>query len=290
MNLRGAKPLVDTSIKNFINKIDLTDALYDEDLPNTFKEKFFNWINSSKLNTLDGLESFSNRQLCAGTAQAFDHWYWRHKNRTIRFFKGEFMYHSAVLKHGGTYAYIEDRKLQPNDAVVISVPFSDWGKQREDLEYYLYNCCAMDIPVLLDFAYYPCTKNINLDLDKFKCVDTVTFSISKAFYGAEFLRVGMRLEREHRDDGLDVINDVEMLNRPSLKIALELINNYSVDHNWMLFETLYKSVCEQNYLKETDCIMFGLGGEEYAEYNRGTDVNRVCVSELIGERLNDSSK
>lgn len=290
MNLRGAKPLVDKSIQNFINNIDLKDCLYDDTLPNKFKKDFFKWINSSCLNKLSGLESFTNRQLCAGTAQAFDHWYWRHKNRTIRFFKGEFMYHQAVLKHGGVYSYIEDRRLQPSDAVVISVPFSDWGKQREDLEYYLVNCCAMNIPVLLDFAYYPCTKNIDLDLDRFPCVDTVTFSISKAFYGAEFLRVGMRLEREHRDDGLDVINDVEMLNRPSLKIASELINNYSVDHNWLLFDTLYKDVCKQNYLQTTDCIMFGLGGEEYKEYNRGTEVNRVCVSELIGERLNGSSK
>jgi len=286
MNLRGAKPLVDTSIKNFINKIDLTDALYDEDLPNTFKEKFFNWINSSKLNTLDGLESFSNRQLCAGTAQAFDHWYWRHKNRTIRFFKGEFMYHSAVLKHGGTYAYIEDRKLQPNDAVVISVPFSDWGKQREDLEYYLYNCCAMDIPVLLDFAYYPCTKNINLDLEKFSAVETITFSISKAFYGAEFLRVGMRLQREDKDDGIDVFNSVEMINRVPLSIANNLIQNFSIDYNWQKYGKIYSEVCAEHNLEETDCIMFGQGGEEYAENNRGGKYNRVTVSDLIGQKIN----
>lgn len=285
MNLRGAKPLVDTSIKNFINNIDLKDSLYDESLPENFKEQFFNWINSSKLNDLKGLDNFTNVQLCAGTAQAFDHWYWRHKNKTFRFFKGEFMYHSAVLKHGGFYANIEDRKLQSNDAVIISVPFSDYGVQHPKLDYILTNCEALGIPVLLDFAYYPCTKNIKLDLNKYSCVETVTFSISKAFYGAEFLRVGMRLERSNTDDGLDVINDVEMLNRPSLKIALDLINNYSVDHNWLLFETLYKDICKQYNLKETDCIMFGLGGEEYADYNRGTEVNRVCISELIGKRL-----
>ena len=63
--------------------------------------------------------------------------------------------------------------------------------------------------MLLDFAYYPCTKNINLDLEKFSAVETITFSISKAFYGAEFLRVGMRLQREDKDDGIDVFNSVE---------------------------------------------------------------------------------
>ena len=29
--------------------------------------------------------------------------------------------------------------------------------------------------------------------------------------------------------------------------------------------------------------MFGLGGKQYEEYNRGSDVNRVCISELVGQ-------
>ena len=31
-------------------------------------------------------------------------------------------------------------------------------------------------------------------------------------------------------------------------------------------------------------------GEEYKEFNRGGKVNRVCISELIGEKINDRSK
>jgi hypothetical protein len=148
----------------------------------------------------------------------------------------------------------------------------------------------MDIPVLLDFAYYPCTKNIEINLDKFPAVETVCFSISKAFYGAEFLRVGMRLQRENNDDGIDVFNSVEMVNRCSINIANKLISNYSVDYNWQKYKEVYETVIKENNLLETDCIMFGLGGQEYADYNRGGDVNRVCVSELIGEKINGISK
>jgi len=286
MNLRGAKPLVDPNIKDFIQNLDPTSDLYNSNIPAEFTENYFNWINSSKLNDLKGLELFTNRKLVAGSAQAFDHWYWRHKNRTFRFFRGEFMYHSAVLKHGGLWAYINDRKLQTNDAVIISVPFSDYGRQHEDLENVLVNCDVLGIPVLLDFAYYPCTKNINLDLTKYKCVETVTFSISKAFYGAEFLRVGMRLERTDTDDGVDVFNSVDMHNRVSLSIANSLINKFSIDYNWNTHERTYLDVCVENDLNSTDCIMFGLGGDEWEMMNRGTEVNRVCVSELIGEKLN----
>lgn len=287
MNLRGARPVVDKKIELFLQTLDPMEELYNPDIQEEFINNFFYWINSSKLNNLTGLENFNNRKLTAGTAQSFDHWYWRHKTRRFRFFKGEFMYHSAVLKHNGNWNYIEDDKLNNTDAVIISVPFSDYGKQHSDLTAYLHQCNKMNIPVLLDFAYYPCSKNINLNLDDFPCVETITFSISKAFYGAEFLRTGLRLERTNTDDGIDVFNSVGMINRVSLGIVNRLISSFSVDHNWSTYAVAYKKVCCELKLAETDCIMFGLGGSEYQHLNRGTGVNRVCISELIGKELNN---
>ena len=285
MNLRGAKPVVDYTIKEFIDSLDVTKDLYNDNIQQEFTENFYNWINSSELNNLQGLEDFPNKKLVAGTAQAFDHFYLKHKDRRFRFYKGEFMYHSACLKHGFDWAYIEDSRLHNNDAVIISVPFSDAGTQLP-MDNLLYNCYGMDIPVLLDFAYFPCTKNINLDLSKFLAVETVTFSISKAFYGCEFLRVGMRLQREDKDDGIDVFNSVEMVNRVPLSIANKLIKKYSVDHNWHTYASAYHEVCNELNLEYTDCIMFGQGGEEYAENNRGGKYNRVTVSDLIGQKIN----
>ena len=289
MNLRGAKPVQDPAVRKFIAELNPVIDLYNDNLQETFVEKFYNWINSSELNTVTGLEEFQNRKLVAGTAQAFDHFYWANKARRFRFYKGEFMYHSACLKNGGSFEYIEeDDELGVNDAVIVSVPFSDWGSQR-DTQDLLTQCEAKEIPVLLDFAYFPCTRNIQVNLSQWSCVDTVAFSISKAFTGAEFLRVGMRLQREDKDDGIDVFNSVEMVNRASISLALDLIENYSVDHNWNTYEQAYNEVCTEMNLEITDCVMFGLGGAEYADYNRGGSVNRVCVSELIGDKLNGSS-
>ena len=291
MNLRGAKPVVDFSVKEFIENLNPSKDLYNENIQQEFTKNFYNWITSSKLNNIQGLGDFPNHKLVAGTAQAFDHFYWRHKNKRFRFFEGEFMYHSAVLKHGGSWEYITDEvPIIEGDALIVSVPFSDYGKQHPDLEMVLDMSDKFGVPVLLDFAYYPCTKGIDINLDNYPLIETVTFSISKAFYGAEFLRVGMRIERFESDDGIDVFNSVEMVNRVSLSIASKLIDTYSVDHNWITYQDAYEKVCKEKNLETTDCIMFGLGGEEYAEYNRGTAVNRVCVSELIGEKINDSSK
>lgn len=288
MNLRGAKPVNDNSVKSFINGIDSSRFLYSDDVHQEFTDRYFDWLNSSKLNKIEGLENFKNRKLVAGTIQAFDHFYLRHYRRRFRFFKGEFMYHSACLKQNIDWSWLDDRNIEDNDAVIVSVPFSDWGTQR-DINDILEQCNDLQVPVLLDFAYFPCTKNIEINLDDFPCVETVAFSISKAFYGGEFLRVGMRLQREDWDDGVDVFNSVDMINRISVGIANELIKKYSVDHNWDTYSDDYFSVCKELNLEPTDCIMFGLGDKEYADFNRGTDVNRVCISELIGERVNGSS-
>ena len=290
MNLRGAKPVVDYSIQAFIEHLSPTVDLYNENLQQEFVDQFYKWITSSKLNNVQGLDDFTNRKIVSGTAQAFDHWYWRHKDKRFRFCRGEFMYHSAVLKHGGSWEYIDADSLQEGDAFILSVPFSDWGRQHDSMRDYLDACNRLNIPVLLDFAYYPCTKEIDINLDEYPCVETCTFSISKAFYGAEFLRVGMRLERKDTDDGVDVFNSVEMVNRVSLSIAMSLIAKYSVDHNWNTYADAYNEVCKELELIKTRCIMFGLGGGAWMDYNRGGDVNRVCISELIGEKINDSSK
>jgi hypothetical protein len=290
MNLRGAKPVSDNKVKQFIESLNPVKDLYNPKLPQEFKYEFVDWILSSEFNFIKGIEEFPDITLCNGTVQAFDHFHYRHKEKRFRFFKGEFMYHQACLKNGSQFEWINDKPLMEGDALILSVPFSDRGIQHPATDMLLLNAEQFNIPVLLDFAYYPCTKNINLNLSNYPAVETITFSISKAFYGAEFLRVGVRLERANTDDGIDVFNSVDMHNRIDLSIASSLIKTFPVDWNWKTYTDVYNQVCEEKNLQLTDCIMFGLGGDEYKEYNRGGEVNRVCISDLIGEKVNDSSK
>jgi hypothetical protein len=288
LSVNGAQPVVDFKVKNFIETLNCSADLFNINLKHEFVNNFVEWIESSRNNKLSGLANFNYKTVVAGTAQTFDHFYWQHKKKRFRFFCGEFMYHSAFLKNGGDWCFLEDARLDKNDALIISVPFSDSGSQRNDMDFFLHNCTALNIPVLLDFAYYPCAKNINIDLDCYPCVETVTFSISKAFYGAEYLRAGIRLQRINNDDGIDVLNHVNMINRVSLSIANSLIKTYTVDHNWNEYSMIYEKVCKDLNLTQTDCIMFGLGGEEYQRLNRGGAHNRVCISEYIGREISRS--
>jgi len=252
-----------------IKSIDLTKFLkhvnlYDSDLPDKFKKNFVNWILSSKLNSIKGLDNFNHISLTNGSIQIFDHFYLKYYQRRFRFFKDEFMYHKAVCKHGRDYKFIEDDFIRSYDVVIISVPFTRKGKIHPDMFDILDACEESQIPVLLDFAHFPVAKNINVDLTKYQCIETLAFSLSKFCYGAEYLRIGVRMQKENTDDGIDVFNSsgIEMFSRINIDIANQLINEYDVDYNWNAFGSTYSNVCKKNNLKECDNILMGFNKDE----------------------------
>lgn len=280
MNLRGAKPIPNQFIKDDITSFTNIN-IYDDTLLGVFKNNFINWLSASKNNKLLGLDNFKYIDFVHGTIQAFDSFYLKHTNRRFRIFKGEFFYHQCCLKNSLQWEYTNGSDLSDGDALIISVPFSDYGKIHPILTETFFNeCDKKGIPILLDFAYYPMAKNINIDLSH-PSIEMLTFSLSKAFYGMEFARVGFRFMKEDLDDGIKAFNEQQMVNRYGISIGNYLIQKYSVDYNWKTFGEKYKMICKNMNLKETDCIMFGIGGDDYKELNRGSEKNRVCISDLL---------
>lgn len=277
MPLRNAIPIQDTDFWPL--SIEIPQEI------NSVLEQYLSlyqpWILNSN-NQINGLNYFQSAKFCHGTVQAFDHFYIRHNHRRMRFLPGEFMYHRACIKHSLNWAYVTHDDLKENDALIISAPFSDLGSIHPDMDALLCECDRLGIPVLIDMAYICISRNVEIDLNH-DCIETVTTSLSKAFYGAQYLRAGIRWEKTDRDDGIDVFNSVEMAALPSLTIALNFISNHKLDWVWQKYGKAYDATVKQLNLQPTNCILFGLGGDLYQEYNRGNMLNRVCISPEIGE-------
>jgi hypothetical protein len=267
----GAIPIPNSTIAEEIKYHNPTEVDLKE-----YLETYTQWIVDSKRNQLTGLENYVSKSFIHGTVQGFDHFYIKHFTRRFRFFRGEFMYHQASMKAGLAWAWLNDGNIESNDAVIISVPFSDFGSKHTDLDSILDICESLEVPVLLDFAYLAISKNIVVNLN-YKCIDSVCTSISKAFDGAQYLRCGIRFQRENLDDGIDAFNSVGMVPHKNMSTAVYLMKKYSIDYNWDAYATQYELVCKEFNLQPTDCILFGLS-TEYAECNRGNILNRVCIS------------
>jgi len=273
---KNAIPVPNKHVRDVIN----TSTFDSTSVYDSYIEMFDKWIKSSKNNHLENLDAYTNKKFISGTIQAFDHFYLKYNKLRFRFFQGEFMYHRASMKNNLNWEWLNTEPLMIGDALVISVPFSDTGSMHTELTSLLDKCEELQIPVLLDMAYYPITKNINLNLN-YTCIDTICFSLSKAFDGAQWLRCGIRYQRYDNDDGIDIYNSVDMTPRIPMQIAIALMSEFSVDYNWDTYGEKYKTVCATNNLQQTDCVIFGLGDNSFSDYNRGGEVNRVCISKLL---------
>ena len=283
---RNTLPIKNSEIISFVKKTDtnnfLFNALQNLELRDQFLNEYFSWVKTSKLNALEGLDQFKNLSYVHGTSQSFDAFYAENKNRKFRCFKGDFFYHTLSWRNNYEFSYLDDEKLDKNDAVVISIPFSDNGYIHPDTPQVIETCNKLEVPVLIDLAYYNLARGINFNLDE-PCISTITFSLSKGFYLIDRLRIGMRCKREFNDDPVDVFNSFDMFNKAGAALGLEILKNFSPDYNQNKYYEKQKEICSNFNFEISNCVVFGLGDKNYSKFNRGARWNRVCISNFLIE-------
>ena len=282
---RNSRPIPDLEMINFVNKNVSPKYLYDENIVPKFVDKCYDWIQQSKLNKLHGLDKFNQVDFVHGTSQAFDFWYQKHHSRRFRCLKGDYAYHKVSWKTYFDWAYIEDDELRPNDALIISVPFSDLGSEHPDTNTLLDKCDELGIPVYIDAAYYCIARGVDFNVDR-PCIDTIAFSLSKACYGAERLRIGIRCRRTNEDDGVVLLNQFQCVAKIAAGVGYEICEQFTVDHNQNKFRNRQIEICKELGIEPSDCVLFGITDKthpEFGDYDRGTEWRRVCISRLLGD-------
>jgi len=284
---RGGRAIPDLQVKSFWENIDadeLSNVITNNtNTAETFVDTFDEWIRGSKLNNIKGLLNY--KTFIAGTSQAFDTFWMRHHDKRFRCFQGEFFYHKANWKKFHKWEYIDNRDIAWGDAVVISYPFSDYCKEHSEMKNILDRCEKSKVPVLIDCAYYVIAKDLDFDFSNYSCVEDIVFSLSKGFYQANKLRAGIRYSRYFRDDNIDMYNEWEQLNHVGAYLGTKLLNEFPPDYAVNLFKDRQLKYCEEHNLKPADCVSFAFGGNEYQDLNRGTDVNRLCIADQIGDKV-----
>tara|TARA_B110000008_G_scaffold193594_1_gene192212 strand:+ start:231 stop:1133 length:903 start_codon:yes stop_codon:yes gene_type:complete len=277
-------PAVVSFIKGiFKNHPSLYESLNDKNIHINFLNEYKKWIKSTKVNRLKNLDKFKFACFSNGSSQAFDYFYAKYKDRRFRALRGEYVYHHLSWRnHFPSWSYIDDLNIKENDAVIISLPFSDSGSKHPKMEELIKICDKKNIPVLVDCCYFSMCKGINFDFNH-KSIKAISFSLSKAFPVSR-LRIGMRLTRTDDDDPLFFLNKLGLVNRNSAFIGLKILKKFKFDYIYNKYEKFQKYYCTKMELTQSNIVSIGIGGKKWIKYNRGGSRNRLCLSSLYEKK------
>lgn len=271
----GSFSIQDLEIIEYMKSLDLVNSLWDDTVTKRFCNTYIDWIKTTKNNTVTGLENFTFKVYSNGTSQAFDMFFIKNKDKRFRCFKGEYIYHQLAWRNNwSNWKFIEDEDICIGDAVVVSLPFSNTGNRHEQTEWLLEMCSILDVPVLIDCAYFGTTSNIYYNFN-YSCITDVTFSLTKTFPVAH-ARIGIRFSRIDDDDLMLVYDKINYNNRIGAKLGLELIKKFSPDYIYNKYSNQQKILCANLNIIPSNTVLFGLDyNNKYPEYSRGGDINRL---------------
>ena len=257
-------------LRQTFNFTDLnSDSIIDE-----FLYEYDNWIKSGTLNVFTGLEDFKYKCYSNGTTESFDKFYLKNAKRRFRCYKGEYMYHKLAWRDKFIWEWLEDAPLHKNDAVVISLPFADTGDKHTSYHELMRKCSELDIPVLVDCAYYGSCRHIHIDL-AYPCITDVTFSLSKTFPVA-YARIGIRYTRVDDDDTMFVYHKINYNNKIGALLGLEYFKSFTPDYIPNKYVDKQTDFCNNIDVQPSKTVLFGVDVKnKYPQYNRGGETNRL---------------
>jgi hypothetical protein len=279
-----AEAIADSSktalIESVVGRAALNHAMQDSTVVEQFCNAYRSWINSTRINTVTGLDDFPVMAYSQGTSESFDKFYMKHHTRRFRCFRGEYLYHKLAWQRSFDWAEIDNvSELASNDAVVVSVPFADTGNvPRELTTEFLDRCKQLGVPVLVDCAFFGICGNIDFDFSH-PAITEICFSLSKTF-PVNLLRIGIRFSKEDDNDSLLVYHRSQYVNRLGAAVGLALIQNQSPDSTYIKWRLQQIKFCSEMQLEASDTVIFGIDrNHRYDQYNRGSvDTNRICFS------------
>lgn len=270
----------DRLVEEIIRKVSSSNWSKDDNIVPLFIEQYKNWISSTKINSIFGLELFPSITYSQGTTESFDKFYLRNHKRRFRCYRGEYLYHQLTWKNlGYDWKYIDDEPLKENDAVICSFPFADTGNQKHTVEF-LDNCYTLGIPVLFDSAFFGISGNHIFDFSHPSITD-VCFSFSKTF-PVSGIRIGIRFSKD-TSDGLNIYNKTHYVNKFGAAVGLHLFEYQSPDSIFLKYRNKQLLWCDQYNLVPSQCVIFGIDyNHKYDNHNRGSkDSNRICFAKFF---------
>lgn len=251
LEVERPSPLSDTKIEQTIQDVlsgaldkDISDSVYTN-----FKSEVTDWILSSDLNTLTGLDAFTRIDIINGCTQFIDNLYIQ---GPVQVLEDDYRYHQRLNKA----KFVTPGLLKNYVPLIIAMPFPQIGSPHWKMNDILDEAYEKFIPVHIDGAWITSCRNIDFNFNH-AAIRSVGISLSKGL-GLGWNRIGLRWTKEKCSDSISIMNDFNMNNRALSMIGLHFVRNFKSDYLWKTHGERYKKVCEDFNLQETNSIHLAL--------------------------------
>lgn len=237
------------------------------------------WISQGTLCKVTGLDNFSKFAFTGGTTPALESFVLHWPSRRLRISQAEFVLPRVFADYQQrNWCYLEHDLVQPDDFVIISLPFSGNGMWYTNFDQLLNDCAEKSVPVCLDLAYIGIAYDMQIDLSH-PAIAAVTTSISKPY--STMLRHGIRFTKERWDDAAQNTTELGIVPRANIHVASKVMTKYGRDYIPDVYLAKTKAVCRELGLTETNVITLALGDSDlHREFVRG-GYPRVCITDEI---------
>ena len=269
-------------IVGFVNDLDTVVSksssidLYDNSLIDNFCSRYKDWILSSTSNKIQGLDQFNFVSYSNGTTEAFDKFRIRHREKDLRVLKDEYLYHRLYLDAD---IITDIELLKTGQALIISAPYAKTGEIHPLMESILNRCDQLNIPVLIDSAYFGLCSNLEFNFDH-PCIEDVTFSLSKVF-GTSYYRIGIRFSK-CKNDSMTDFGTSGYVNRLGAVIGNHLFDRFGPDDLFSSFRETQIQFCNSLNLVPSNSVIFGIDQKNiYNQNPRPDEKGRFCFSKYL---------
>jgi len=248
------QPLSDLTIEQL--QQDVLNGKIDKDITNQvytdFKKEMAEWILSSSLNTITGLDNFNRVDIVNGCTQFIDNIYMQCQPQIL---VGDYRYHDR-LGNWGTKPGL----LREGVPLIIAMPFPSTGAVHTQMGDILDEAQDKGISVHVDGAWFTCCRGINFDL-LHPSIKSVGISLSKGL-GLGWNRIGLRWTRQTDPDSVTIMNDFDMNLRAPAMIGLHFIRRLQPDYLWNKYGDIYNQICQDFGLTPTQSIYLALRNDQ----------------------------
>lgn len=243
------QPMYCKQINNFYSNIfkDINPIFIEKTLFNEFKNNYKKSLQSLKLNHLKGLDTFPYQDICIGVTQFIDNLYIRLGNQLV-VFENDYKYHWRL---NNSIKYVTLETLQPNQELIISMPFPFYGDIHPDMDAILDKCLDLQVPVHIDAAWLSCSRDIEFDFSH-PAIHSFATSLSKGGLGAN--RIGCRWRKNYQEDSISLMNNFNMVPNSLVFIGNKFIEEFGPEYFWSKYKDAYFKICADFNLEPTKSI------------------------------------